>query len=110
MKRYRFNIYIFFPLLYQIMEKNKSLLNKVDNLNITEIKTIIKGLKKKNYEQLNQIEKQLIIIFYAYQIQFIQIIYIMTFYYKFLPIVKTYIWFENKYINIKNYLFSFFVI
>jgi len=92
------------------MEKNKSLLNKVDNLNITEIKTIIKGLKKKNYEQLNQIEKQLIIIFYAYQIQFIQIIYIMTFYYKFLPIVKTYIWFENKYINIKNYLFSFFVI
>ena len=90
------------------MEKNNLCTNKVENLNIEEIKLIIDGLKNKNPEDLNQVEIQLISIFYAYQLKVVQIIYIMLFYNKFLPIIKTFIWIDNKYQKIKNYLFSFF--
>ena len=90
------------------MEKNNLCLNKVENLNIEEIKSIINSLKNKNPDDLNQVEIQLISIFYAYQLQVVQMIYIMMFYNKFLPIIKSYIWIDNKYQKIKNYLFSFF--
>ena len=69
------------------MEKNNLCLNKVENLDIEEIKSIINSLKNKNPDDLNQVEIQLISIFYAYQIQVVQMIYIMMFYYKFLPII-----------------------
>ena len=90
------------------MEKNNLCLNKVENLDIEEIKSIINSLKNKNPDDLNQVEIQLISIFYAYQLQVVQMIYIMMFYNKFLPIIKSYIWIDNKYQKIKNYLFSFF--
>ena len=90
------------------MEKNNLCLNKVENLDIEEIKSIINSLKNKNPDDLNQVEIQLISIFYAYQLQVVQMIYIMMFYNKFLPIIKSYIWNDNKYQKIKNYLFSFF--
>ncbi len=84
------------------MEKNNL------SLNIEEIKPIINCLKNKNPKELNDVEKQLINIFYAYQLQVIQIIYIIMFYHNFLPLIKTYIWIDNKYQKIKNYLSSFF--
>lgn len=90
------------------MEKNNLYLNKVENLNIEEIKSIIDALKNKNPEDLNEVDIQLISIFYAYQLQLVKIIYIMMFYNKFMPIIKSYIWIDNKYQKIKNYLFSFF--
>ena len=90
------------------MEKNNLCLNKVENLDIEEIKSIINSLKNKNPDDLNQVEIQLISIFYAYQLQVVQMIYIMMFYNKFLPIIKSYIWIDNKYQKIKNYLFNFF--
>tara|TARA_A100001015_G_scaffold280955_1_gene343729 strand:+ start:166 stop:438 length:273 start_codon:yes stop_codon:yes gene_type:complete len=90
------------------MEKNIMTMNQFNKLNINNIKSIINGLKNKNSEQLDDVEKQLITIFYAYQLQVIQMIYILYFYHKFLPLIKTYLWIEHKYKKIKIYFFSFF--
>ena len=86
----------------------KNIYQNISNLNRQEIISIVSGLKNKNVEELNQIEKQIITIFYAYQIIIIQLMYIITLYHKFLPIIKTYIWFEQKYKNIKNFFVDYF--
>ena len=87
------------------MEKKNILLQKI---NIDKIKLIVDGLKNKNPEELNQTEIYLINIFNWYQMQLIQMIYILIMYQKYLPIIKSFIWIEKKYDAAKNYLLTFF--
>ena len=88
------------------MEKKKYILSQ--EMDIDQIKFIVNGLQNKNPKELNQNEIYLIYIFQWYQMQLIQMIYVLVMYQKYLPIIKSFIWIEKKYDVAKNYLLSFF--
>ena len=83
-------------------------MEKINKLEIEDIIKIIDGLQYKKPEELNQIEKDLVLIFKIYHTQIIKCIYIIILYHRFLPIINTCIWFENKYNAVKNYIHSLF--